>query len=131
MKKLSVSFVLVLVACLAVAAAPAVAKKPHYRVTVSINFAHGTDKDDFSGRVKSKKHKCMSHRVVRLKRKRRGPDTVVAKDRSNRNGDWHIAIPYPGAKPGGYYAKVKRKETKNFVCKRARSSVLFVPKTPD
>ena len=59
MKRLSTALAVLAVACLALGPGAALAgSKKHYRVTVSINFARGSNFDAFAGTVKSKKKKC-------------------------------------------------------------------------
>jgi hypothetical protein len=127
MRKLLTLLAILAVACLVFAPTSAFAAKKHFRVTVSIHFARGSNFDAFSGTVKSKKSKCVKKRPVKLFRKTSGNDKKVATDRSDRHGDWQVKIPYPGARQGTYYAKVPKKKTKRFVCDKARSGSLLVP----
>jgi hypothetical protein len=69
----------------------------------------------------------VKHRLVKLRRKRPGKDQTVAFDRANQQGDWKVKIPYPGARPGTYYAKAAKKKHKRYVCDKGRSSSIVVP----
>jgi hypothetical protein len=77
----------------------------------------------FYGRVKSSKHACLVHRLVKVFEPRPGRDHIVDKDRTNQRGKWRAAqyvLP-----EGRYYAKVLRREEATagttFVCRGDRS----------
>lgn len=84
----------------------------------TIRYANGT----FKGRVRSAKPGCRRGRVVTVKRKKRGADTVIGSNKTNRRGVWKVR--HPRAK-GRYYAVVKRKRfasgDQTVVCKQGRS----------
>ena len=82
----------------------------------------------FYGRVKSGKHACLVHRLVRVYRVTLGRDHVAcrgdAKDRTNQRGKWR-ARQYLLAE-GNFYAKVVRRKEANFVCRPDRSPTRHV-----
>jgi hypothetical protein len=78
--------------------------------------------DVFHGQVKSSKHACEVHRLVKVfetKTSHGGKrHKLVGKDRSNDRGKWTVV---GGA--GYSYAKVRRKEGTAFVCRGDRTPI--------
>lgn len=90
------------------------------KVVVSLKFPA------FHGKLKSSKRACVANRKVKLMRKRRGPDKVMRRDRSNRKGRWSTPISRgKRVMPGVYYVKA----TKRGNCKAATSRRLVIPKS--
>jgi hypothetical protein len=85
----------------------------------------GPNRPTFSGRVKSSRHACEFNRYVKLLMVRSGPDELLGKDRTSRNGMWTVKHPI---EPGRFYAKVVRRKDRTagtiFVCRRDRSTVM-------
>jgi len=82
----------------------------------------------FYGRVKSGKHACLVHRLVKVYRVTPGRDHVAdrgdAKDRTNQRGKWknrQLIL-----REGNFYAKVVRRKEANFVCRPDRSPTRHV-----
>ena len=73
----------------------------------------------FHGTLKSGKSACAKNRTVKLYRKKRGPDKLLGRDKSDAKAKWSIPL---GKKliPGSYYAKAPAKGS----CKPAKSKVL-------
>src|SRR4051794_8548243 len=89
-------------------------------------------KRPFYGRVKSNKHACEVHRLVKVYRVRPGRDHVAdrgdAKDRTNQRGKWRDRQLILGE--GDFYAKVVRRKEgtagTTFVCRQDRSPIRHV-----
>lgn len=90
------------------------------KVVVSLKFPA------FHGKLESSKRACVVNRKVKLMRKRRGPDRVLRRDRSNRKGRWSTPISKgQRVKPGVYYVKVAKRGG----CEAAKSSPRVIPKS--
>jgi hypothetical protein len=60
--------------------------------------------DPFHGKVRSPKHACEAHRLVKVFNVEAAPNGLVGKTRSDRHGEWSL----PESANGQYYAKVRR-----------------------
>ena len=82
----------------------------------------------FHGRVRSPRHACEVHRIVKMFRKESGPDVFLGKDRTDRRGRWEVDV--SPLVSGAYYAKVRRREEGTagtiFVCKSDKSPLVIV-----
>ncbi len=112
--------------------ATAGARKPRFGSTISIHTRY----DDgsmtpfvYSGRVRSKKGGCVRHRTVVLKNEASPVPYEGASDTTNDAGRWRIAL-QGDLLEGDYYAKVKRREKRHYVCRGARSESVPAPSPP-
>ena len=111
--------------------ATAGARKPRFESTISIHTrfdAGASTPFVYSGRVRSDKGGCIRHRTVVLKNEEfQLGDSYT--DSTNAEGRWRIAL--QGDTLGGdYYAKVKRRAKRRYVCKGARSGSVPAPLIP-
>ncbi len=118
--------VLIGVAVVGVMAVPALAShtvKIDSRVTLP-----PPQTNPFYGQVKSSKHACLVHRLVKVYRVTPGRDHVAdqgdAKDRTNQRGKWRANQDV--LQEGNFYAKVVRRKEANFVCRPDRSRTRHV-----
>ena len=133
MKKLSTVLALAAVAALltvSIGGGPALAGRHHVHkvgTKLTIHFTHSTYSAKFSGKVKSHKSFCRSHRKVVVIRK---PSHKVGHTKSNKRGKWSVKT---GGTPkhGRYFAKAPKKRVhkhhKTFVCKKGHSRTITVP----
>ncbi len=80
----------------------------------------------FLGQIYSDKDQCRRHRLVKVFRKRPGPDRRIGRDRTSTTGQWNIDVKR-GVPTARYYAKVSRKRfgpQGRHVCRAYRSSAL-------
>jgi hypothetical protein len=125
--RLTVAAVVAAVATLAALGA-ASAHKPRFASTISIHahYDQGAVNPYFySGRVRSEKDGCVSHRTVELKNEST-PLGDAYTDSTDAGGRWRIALPIDTL-DGDYFAKVKRREKRHYVCKGARSEAVPAP----
>jgi hypothetical protein len=123
-----------LVAVAAVGAMPATAaaRKPSFESRISIHTRYdGGSMTPFvySGRVRSEKGGCVRHRTVVLKNEASTVPYEGASDTTNDEGRWRIAL-QGDLLEGEYYAKVKRREKRHYVCRGARSESVPAPSPP-
>jgi hypothetical protein len=125
--------VLVAAVALGTLLASAAAKKPRFESTISIHtrFEDGGSLTPFvySGRVRSEKRGCVRHRTVVLKNEASPVPYEGASDTTNDEGRWRIAL-QGDLLEGDYYAKVKRREKRRYVCRGARSEAVPAPSPP-
>jgi hypothetical protein len=122
----------VLVAAVALGSllASAGARKSRFESTISIHtrFDGGSEAPFvYSGRVRSDKGGCVRHRTVVLKNEQ--SDLGDFTDSTNAEGRWRIALQGDTLK-GDYFAVVKRREKRHYVCKGARSDSVPAPPVP-
>ncbi len=126
MKRLSMIFV-ALVACLAIGmSSVAAAGTAKVKTTVSIAYQAGSGpygQSNFHGKVKSKKKACIKGRTVKVKNVSTG--ATVGTTKSDKKGNYTIGSGSSAAK-GTYVAKVKKKVTNRFICKKAKSPTVTV-----
>jgi hypothetical protein len=110
---------------LALVAVPALAtqtKKIDSKITLPPN------EPAFHGRVESRNPACERQRKVKLFKQHSGPDKLLGTDKTNNHGKWKILV--NPLKPGGYYAKVVRREEGTagtiFICRGDRSIVATI-----
>ena len=119
-------------AALGALSATASAKKPQFKSTISIHTRYdGGSMTPFvySGRVRSEKGGCVRHRTVVLKNEASTVPYEGASDTTNDEGRWRIAL-QGDLLEGDYYAKVKRREKRHYVCRGARSESVPAPSPP-
>jgi hypothetical protein len=106
--KQGISFLIAVVAVLALSASIAAAAGSNTKVTISASM----DFTALEGKVKSSKPNCVEGRKVNLFYDEPQGDKDFAKvgsDKSDPDGSWHVDGPVPMAQipDGHYYAKVK------------------------
>jgi hypothetical protein len=87
-------------ATVAVGAAPAIGGNTK-QVDSKVTLARS---DAFHGKVRSAKHACEAHRLVKVFNVEAGANGLIGKTRADRNGDWSLTE----SANGEYYAKVRR-----------------------
>lgn len=93
------------------------------RVDSRVSIAYDDRGRSFNGRVTSQRASCEGSRRVVVKKVRRGADSVVGNDVSDRRGKWEVEAARP---KGRYYANAKRRLVTNGTveCKKARSRTI-------
>jgi hypothetical protein len=111
-------------------AMPAAAGKRKVRTTVTIDHlasasprtARAVLDVDFVGFVRSKKARCERRRAVSLFKTFGGTTEKIGTDRTNRSGTFRVFVATATHDfKGEYFAKARRKSTRRFLCKRAKS----------
>jgi hypothetical protein len=112
-----------LIAVLAVATPTTALAKPSYPTKLSIKLnidvrAVKRGAYEWHGRARSDKHACeVGRKVVLYNESFPGP---LGNDLTDGGGQWRIVMGADGL-TGDYYAKVRREETPNYICKADRS----------
>src|ERR1700752_1686570 len=125
-----VSVVLVAAVALGLLLATAGARKPRFdsRISIHTRFDGGAEAPFvYSGRVRSEKGGCVRHRTVVLKNEEF--ELTDLTHSTNSDGRWRIAL-QADTLAGDYFAVVKRREKRHYVCRGARSESVPAPSPP-
>lgn len=97
--------------------------RPRCRSNISINYDEARrGRDRFKGNVRSPHDACEPNRLVFLKKKRKGRDAFVGRDRTTGKGKWLIR---EHRAKGRFYARVKKARLKTgVVCAGDRSTTI-------